>query len=235
VLSGTAALAVPSDFDMGQFVAYRDRRSITRHFRAKLCPFFPGMQAASGLCGNRGTYDHLMHYKLTREGRKNRPFTAGFTLIELLIAAALAAILLSAIFSGISNSFALLNTTRERMRGTQIMMSRLEGLRLESWGSGTNHVSQLFNPTMVPNTFTDYFYPEGLNGNTNSLGTVYTGSLSITTNVALTPSCSYSNFLAFVTVSVQWQDCYHGATNNHSDSMSTLVGRYGIQNYVYTH
>ena len=159
----------------------------------------------------------------------------GFSLIELLVAAFLAAVLFTAVFSGISNSFALLNTSRENMRATQIMMSRLEGVRLEAWGSGANQPSQLFNTAIVPTSFTDYFYPFGLNGNTNNLGTVYTGTMTINTNYALTPASSYSNSLALVTVSVNWTDVNYGVTNVHSDSMSTFVSRYGVQNYVYTH
>jgi len=160
-----------------------------------------------------------------------RRVSAGFTLIELMISALLAAILLAAVFSGISSSFALLDSTREHLRATQIIMSRLEGMHLEAWGNA-NQPTQLFDPSLVPTTFTDYFYPQGLKGSTNE-GTVYTGTITIYKGNAI--STSYANSLALVVVSVSWSDVVRGVTNAHTDTMSTYIGQYGVQNYVYTH
>jgi type II secretory pathway pseudopilin PulG len=159
---------------------------------------------------------------------------AVFSLVEVMVAAAIAAIIFTAVFSGISNSFSLLNTTRENMRATQIIMSRLEGLHLEAWGNGMNQASQLFDPTLVPATFTDHFYPLGLNGNTTNLGTVYTGTVTITTNITMTPAATYSGSMALVTVTVSWADVAHGVTTHHTSAMSTYIAQYGIQNYVYS-
>jgi prepilin-type N-terminal cleavage/methylation domain-containing protein len=159
----------------------------------------------------------------------------GFTLLEVLISAAISAIVLAAVFSGISNTFSMLSTSRENLRATQIIMSRIEALRLESWGngSGASGGSQLFNPTNVPPTFTDYFYPQGLNNNTNNYGTVYSGTVTVNNNFTLSPPCSYNGAMAMVTISVSWTDVMRGVTNNYSRSMSTLVAQSGIQNYVF--
>jgi prepilin-type N-terminal cleavage/methylation domain-containing protein len=164
-----------------------------------------------------------------------RRAASGFSLIEVLAAVFIAAIIFTAVFAGISRVFGLLNTTRENLRATQIIVSRLEGLHLEAWGNGTNQPTQLFNNSMVPATFTDYFYPLGLNGNTNNLGTVYSGTVTVSTNLSLSPSSSYSGSLALVTISVSWTDVSYGVTNQHTTAMSTYIAQNGIQNYVFTH
>ena len=154
---------------------------------------------------------------------------AAFSLLELLIAVTVMALIFSALFSGISTSFNLLQSARENLRATQIMISRLEGLRLCAWSS-----SQLFNTNVVPLKFTDSFYPLGLNTTTNS-GTAYTGTLTITTNPALSPAASYGPNLALVTVTLAWTNGGTGVRSIHQRSMTTYVAQYGLQNYVYYH
>ena len=150
------------------------------------------------------------------------------------MAAGISVIVIGAVYAGISNTFSLLNVSRENLRATQIIMSRMEALRLEAWGSGTNQPTQLFSTTLVPATFTDYFYPAGLNNHTNDLGTIYTGTVTITTNFTMSPACSYGGTMAMVTVTLNWTDIQNGATNNRTSSMSTLVAQNGIRNYVFT-
>jgi hypothetical protein len=54
--------------------------------------------------------------------------------VEVLKAAAVGAIIFTAPYADISNNFRLLNTSRANLRATQIMISRLEGLRLCGFG-----------------------------------------------------------------------------------------------------
>src|ERR1700752_1199102 len=82
---------------------------------------------------------------------------SAFSLIEVLIAAAIAAIILVAVFASVSTSFGILTVTRQNLRATQIIVSRLEGLRLEAWDQ-TNQLSQLFNTGYLPTNFVEYFY-----------------------------------------------------------------------------
>jgi len=158
-----------------------------------------------------------------------------FTLVEALVAAAIGAVIFTSLYAGISNSFSLLNTARANLRATQIMVSRLEGLRLCAWGNGTNQISQLFNTNIIPTTFTDYFYPQGICGDTNNQGAVYSGTMTVEPNAVLTPAASYSNQLARVTVTLTWTDGLAGQSFTHTRTMSTYVAQYGIQNYVYNH
>ena len=159
----------------------------------------------------------------------------GFTLVEALVAAAIGAVIFTALYAGISNSFSLLNTARANLRATQIMVSRLEGLRLCAWGKGTNQLSQLFDTNVIPQNFTDYFYPQGMNGNTNNHGAIYQGTMIVETNIFLDPPASYSAGMARVTVTLTWQDGVAGRAITHQRKMSTYVAQFGEQNYIFDH
>jgi prepilin-type N-terminal cleavage/methylation domain-containing protein len=167
-----------------------------------------------------------------------------FTIIELLISVAIAAIIIAAVFATVSTSFGMLTVTRQNLRATQIIVSRLEGLRLEAWDQ-TNQLSQLFNTGYLPTTFVEYFYPLGLNGSTNE-GIAYYGTMSVSqlTNSTLQSEVfggtvpGYSTNMALVTVSLSWTNSVQGTSaqgTSHTRSMSTLVSEFGIQNYVYAH
>ena len=136
-----------------------------------------------------------------------------------------------------------MTTARQNLRATQIMISRLEGLRLEAWDT-TNGLSELFNPAYVPTTFTENFYPLGMNGSTNQ-GMTYYGTMTVVplTNSATQASVfggtipSYASQMALVTVTLNWTNSTKGIMaegTSHTRTMSTLVAQYGIQNYVYT-
>ena len=165
---------------------------------------------------------------------------SGFTLVEVLTAAAIAAIIFVAVFASVSVSFSILTNTRQNLRATQIMVSRLEGLRLEAWDT-TNGLSELFNSSYVPTNFTESFYPLGLNGTTND-GISYYGTMAVTqlgsgnTNVFGGTTPSYASSMALVTVTLNWTNSttgLNGVGSTHTRSMSTLVSQYGIQNYVF--
>jgi hypothetical protein len=149
--------------------------------------------------------------------------------VELLIGAGMAAIVYAAVFCGVSQTFRILNSSRENLRATQIIVSRLEGIRLEAWTT-----NQLFNTAFVPTNFTEYFYPQGLNSTTNE-GTIYGGTVAIKVSPTMSNTPSYSSNLAQVTVTVNWTNGVSGITNVHTRTMTTYVAQYGLQNYVWSH
>jgi type II secretory pathway pseudopilin PulG len=149
-----------------------------------------------------------------------------FTLVEAMCSAAIAAIILLALFSGLTSGFDLTQMERENLRATQIALARMEGLRLYAWSS-----NQLFNPQMLPNAFTDYYYPAGIGG-FSSNNTVYTGSVTIA-NAVLKPSATYSNNMQQIIIKVGWQDVFYGRTNSHVRTFNTYVAKWGLQNYVF--
>jgi hypothetical protein len=115
--------------------------------------------------------------------------------------------------------FAYTLLARENLRGTQVILERMEGIRLFNW-------NQLVYSNLVPTTFTSYYYP--LATNSSSQGTTYYGTMDIT-RTNLSPSATYADQMRMITVTINW-------TNNgvpRTRSMSTFVSKNGIQNYVY--
>lgn len=164
-------------------------------------------------------------------GRRTRAAERGFTLVELLVSVIIAAILFAALFNGINMGYRIIQQERENLRATQIVVDRMEGLRLEAWGT-----NQLFNPSFVPTNFTDSFYPLGLQGNTSSTGVVYSGTMTITPSPYTNNPPSYNSNLALVVVTLTWTDAVTDArTITHTRTMKTYVAQYGMQNYVFTH
>lgn len=107
---------------------------------------------------------------------------------------------------------------REELRATQIMVERMEGIRLFTW-------DQLnYSNSLCPTDFTSGFDPSG----SNSSGLVYYGTMQIT-NVFMNPSPSYSNSLRSITVSVDWTNFGQA----HHRTMTTYQAQYGMQNYIF--
>ena len=153
----------------------------------------------------------------------------GLSLIELMIAVCIMAFIFAGLYEGISATFNLIDVTRENLRATQILVSRIEGLRLCAWSN-----DQLFNTNVVPQKYTDSFYPLGLNLETNQ-GVIYSGTISVTTNFALNPPSTYNDQLALVTISATWTTSHGSVTNIHQRSMTTYIAQHGMQNYIYSH
>jgi hypothetical protein len=171
-----------------------------------------------------------MNTRRTTSGRNlTKAGIQAFSLVELMVAACITAIVFTGLYAGIGSTFGLIDATRENMRATQIMVSRLEGLRLCAWSS-----DQLFNPQVVPTNYTDSFYPLGLGSSTNN-GTIYTGTMIVTTNFTLNPPATYNDKIAQVTITISWTNVQGTAINVHRRSMVTYAAQYGMQNYIYAH
>jgi len=141
-----------------------------------------------------------------------------FSLTEVLMGVLVMSIVVVSLFTGVSSGFGFVKLAREDLRATQIMLQRLETLRLYTRSQFTN--SAYFST----NNYVDYYDPAG-QANASG-GTAYTVSTSITTN---TPPASYSPDMRQVTVEVSWMS---GKVNRRRE-MSTYVARYGAQNYIY--
>ena len=154
--------------------------------------------------------------RLTRSSVRRQ---LAYAMIEVLMGVAIMGVMFVSLYGGMSSGFALTQLARENLRGTQIMLERMEGIRLYNW-------NQLVFSNMVPTTFTNYYYPLATNG--ESKGIVYYGTMTIT-NQGLNPSATYSDLIRTIVVTINW-------TNSmipRSRSMSTIVAKNGIQNYVY--
>jgi hypothetical protein len=146
---------------------------------------------------------------------------AAFTLAEVATGVAVIGILLLSFYTLVANGFNLVRMNRENLRASQILINRIEGLRLYTW-------TQLVSNHLAPTNFTEFYYPLG---ETNARGTVYWGTMTLS-NPVLDPPASYAtNRMRNVTLTLQWST----GGLQHTRSMSTLVAEYGIQNYIYTH
>jgi len=177
------------------------------------------------------TTDNNSFTLASADGRgKPRSANLAFTLVEVLIAMVIAAIIFTGIFSAISSGTVVLKNTRENLRATQILESKMEGLRLIAWGTATN---KLFDVKCVPPKFVETFYPLGLSGVSTNQGITYYGTMTIKTNITLTPAATYSSNMCLVTVSLSWTNTRGGALVPHTRTVSSYVAKHGLQNYVY--
>jgi Tfp pilus assembly protein PilV len=152
-----------------------------------------------------------------RANKSNRP--AGFTLMEVMIGVLILGLAIISLFALLGSGFAIVRFNRDNLRATQIMLNRVEGLRLYNWG-------QLTTENLVPTNFTEYYYPSG----TNSQGTVFSGTVTIA-NAIQNPTSTYSsNMMRYVTIRVNWTTGFLP----HSRQVSTYVSEYGVQNYVFS-
>jgi prepilin-type N-terminal cleavage/methylation domain-containing protein len=152
---------------------------------------------------------------------------AAFSLVEVLIGVVIMGIMMVSLYAGMSSSFAVTKATRENLRATQIMLERMEGIRLFTW-------NQLVASNWIPTNFTTSYYPFAAPG--ESTGMTYRATITITPGAGLNPPVSYSDRMCAVRMTVYWTNYYGvGMANKlvRSRSMTTYTSRDGIQNYVY--
>jgi type II secretory pathway pseudopilin PulG len=138
-----------------------------------------------------------------------------FTIVEAVIGVGIAGIIILGFCFSLSYGFRTLERTRHELRATQIMLEKLEAVRLYTW-------EQLNDPTFFTNAFTDYYFPSGTISNR---GAIYTGTIDIT-NCPF--STSYSGAMRSAVVRITWSDL----GMSHTREMTTLVASNGLQRYT---
>ena len=139
-----------------------------------------------------------------------------FTLVDAVIAMAVAAIMFGALYSGLAFGFNTIKFARENTRATQIMLEKMETIRLYTW-------SQINSNGFIPTT--NFLVPYYAVGGTNS-SLLYTGRVTIEASGL---STTYSNDMKKVTVDLRWST---GKTPR-SRSMTTYVSNRGMYSYVW--
>ena len=157
-----------------------------------------------------------------------------FTIVEMLIATAIIGVAFLSLYGGIASSFGVLSVARENLRANQIMVEKLETIRLYHW-------DQINSNGFISPTFTAPFFPSvitnisGTNANgtpkymtytNNGGGVIYHGRVHIT-NAPV--STNYASNMRLVTVGLVW-------TNNNirrERSMQTLISANGLQDYIF--
>jgi type II secretory pathway pseudopilin PulG len=147
-----------------------------------------------------------------------RGSTSGVTLIETLVAILISGIMLPSLFTGLASAFSGTQAMRENLRATQIMVQRMEALRLAPY-------TTLKDPAAYPATSTEYYTPSGQASGKG--GTAYTIKYNWT-NAPTTLPPSYRTNMMLVTVTASWKS----GNVQRTRSMQSYVARYGIQRYV---
>jgi len=146
-------------------------------------------------------------------------FTRGYTLVEVVIAVAITSVMFVALYLGIAFGFRVSRSERENLRATQIILERMEGIRLFRF-------DQLSDTNLNPLTFTRDYYPQA--SGSQSKGITYSGTVTVETNITMDPTANYSTDIKKVTVQLRWVS--EGVPR--SRTISTYAAKGGIQNYI---
>jgi prepilin-type N-terminal cleavage/methylation domain-containing protein len=138
-----------------------------------------------------------------------------FSIVEVMVGMAIVGVLFISLYAGFASGFQVIHVSRENLRATQILLEKMETIRLYTW-------EQINSNGFVPSSFTASYYP----GSSNNVGLVYYGSVAIANSPNDT---SYYTNMKSVTVTVRWTN----ANIARSRAMSTFVSKYGLQNYIY--
>src|SRR6267154_6179110 len=93
---------------------------------------------------------------------------AAFSLIEATVGMAVIGTVLGAMLSGITTGTFTMRMARENLRATQIMLEKVETIRLYSW-------DQINSNGFIPTTFTNLYDPQGA----PNVGLTYNGTMTI--------------------------------------------------------
>ena len=145
-----------------------------------------------------------------------------FTMVEVLIGVCILGIMTISLYTGFSSGFTVVQLSRDNLRATQILLQRMETMRLYNWQqilSTNNYLKPVFQE-----------HYDAL----SQKGTVYSGT--ITTNLPDISGVAYRTNMRLVTVTLYWTNYSSKPSTNivvRKREMQTFVARYGMQNYLY--
>jgi prepilin-type N-terminal cleavage/methylation domain-containing protein len=161
--------------------------------------------------------------------------SAAFSLVEVVVATAIISVAVVSMYTGIASGFGVITVARENLRANQVLVEKLETIRLYTW-------DQINSNGFIPPTFTAPFFPSvitNLTGtaedgtpihtyytNGSSGGITYYGEVHIT-NAPV--STNYASNMKLVTVSLVWTN---GTVARHR-KMQTLISANGLQDYIF--
>ena len=156
--------------------------------------------------------------------RANRSET-GYTFAEVLVAAALVGFVAITLYGAFAAGFCLIQSTRENLRATQIMVQKMEAVRLFTWSqvADTNNYLKF--------SFGEKYDPLGATNNCG--GAQYTGYVRASVPAAGDLPEAYRTNMRTITVTLYWTNYNGGKTIVHQREMQTRVARNGMQNYIW--
>jgi prepilin-type N-terminal cleavage/methylation domain-containing protein len=148
-----------------------------------------------------------------------RTGSGGFTLVETVIGMAIVSFVFMALYLGISHGFKIILTSQQNMRATQVMLEKMETIRLYSW-------TQLLTSDFIPTSFVAALDPADTDIEDLSEDEVFNGKVAIEASGLGT---SYAADMRKVTITLTWKT----SGRPQERSMTTLVSKNGLQNYIY--
>ena len=149
---------------------------------------------------------------------------AGYTFVEVLVASGLLGFVAATLYGAFAVGFCIIQSTRENLRATQIMVQKTEAIRLLTW-------SQTGNTNYLKPVFVEAYDPLG--ARTNSGGAKYTGYVSTAVPAAGALPEAYRTNMRTITVTLYWTNYIGAKAIVHRRDMQTRVARNGMQNYVW--
>ncbi|MGV3772430.1 MAG: type IV pilus modification PilV family protein [Verrucomicrobiales bacterium] len=157
-----------------------------------------------------------------------------FTLVEVVVSTAIIGVVFVSLYAGISAGFAVVNLARENLRATQIMVEKMETIRLYTWEqiSSNGYIPATFSAPFFPSIVTNSSsgsstnYTSGAATVEQSGGLIYTGALTIADAPV---SSQYSTNMKLIKLSLTWKSGQVERTRE----MQTLIAKHGLQNYIY--
>jgi hypothetical protein len=146
----------------------------------------------------------------------NKKSEEGVTLVDVVTAIAVLAIMCGGVIGSFRYGLFTMQLVRENQRATQILLEKVETIRLYSWG-------QVNSNGFIPRSFTNLYDPQ----TPANPGATYYGSIIGPTNVPFTNL--YSTNLRQFTVTVKWTT----GRIPHTRSVTTYMANHGMWNYVY--
>jgi type II secretory pathway pseudopilin PulG len=150
---------------------------------------------------------------------------AAYTLVEVMVAGAILAFVAISLYGAFSAGFSVIQSTREDLRATQIMVQKLEAIRLFTW----NQICDT-NSYLVPE-FVEPYDPLGVTN--HSSGAQYTGFVTAQVPAVGEVPEAYRTNMRTITVTVYWTNYFGGKRIVHERDMQTRVARNGMQNYIW--
>lgn len=155
----------------------------------------------------------MRRIKSSGPGRPNA--RAAFSLTEAVVGMAVVGVLIVTLYSGLTSGLANVRMARENVRSTQIMAEKLDAIRLYSW-------DKIVKLDGAPMSFTTAYNT----ASNSSPGFNYAGTVTVTPAPV---SNAYKDNMRQVTVSLSWAS----GSLQRQRSMTTLIAKNGMQNYIY--
>jgi prepilin-type N-terminal cleavage/methylation domain-containing protein len=149
---------------------------------------------------------------------------SGFTFVEVLAATAILGFVGTSLYWGLTAGNNLIQSTRENLRATQILLQKMEAIRLFTW-------SQVNDTNYLTSNFVEDYDPLGTPNGCG--GAKYRCHVSASTPAAGEVPEAYRTNMRTITVTLFWTNYNSGSALMQKREMQTRIARNGMQNYIW--